>query len=64
MDDHVRTGDAVAAIPPVAVSVAHVFGLTLGEMVQAATLVYTTLLIAFFVWEKVIRPHLPSRKDK
>lgn len=62
MDEHVKTGDAIAAIPPIAVSASHLVGLTLGEAVQAATLVYTCLLITFFVWDKIIRPHTRWRK--
>lgn len=62
MDEHVRAADAAKAIPPVAVSVANFFGLTLGEAVQALTCIYTSLLIGFFVWDKIIRPHTRWRK--
>jgi hypothetical protein len=63
MDEHVTPGNVVAAVPPVAVSMAHVFGLTLGEFVQATTAFYTLLLIGYFIFDKMIRPHLPSRKQ-
>ena len=41
---------------------AHFRFLRAGEAVQAATLVYTCLLITFFVWDKIIRPHTRWRK--
>lgn len=62
MDEHVKAADAAKAIPPIVVSAANSLGMTLGEAVQAATLVYTCLLIGFFVWDKIIRPHTRWRK--
>ena len=51
------------AVPPVAVSVVTLFGMTLSDWAYLLTIVYTFLMIIHFVYTKTLKPWRDSLKD-